>query len=191
MAKRFRNFNKSPDVLGSVAKYSSVLNLGIFAVIGLVVYQFYKFFAASPETKAENAAEKEAMKNYTTRPAEESKALVTLEQTLAKQGLKVSTLHISNANTLNAMMDKLWVDRDSIVNFVKSMSKQTFQLTYIAYKQRSLGNYASTHIFDSDTWGWSDLFNDNKLYGSLKYHLQVVLDDGQFKSLSSWISSVP
>lgn len=188
MAK-YQRRSRDADLLGNVSKYSSILNLGLFAVIGIVVFKVYRLFSPDPDNKAQNESEKEGVLNYTTRAAEEGKGLTSLEKELANKGLKVSASHISQANTLNSMMDKAWVSQSDVLRLIKSMSKQTFQLVSIAYKQRELVNYRNSHPFDSDSWG--NLFADKKFYGTLKYHLQVVLSDSEFKSLNQWVSIVP
>lgn len=179
----------------SAGKYSGYINMAMLAGGGFLVYTIYKkFFGSTLFQSASKDVDKEGLEHFTSRPAAEGSGLENLKKSLATQGYVPNNTHITSANSLNQMLDRSSVDEELILRTVKSMSIQTFQLVAICYGQRELKNYRNSiaHIFDGDVW--NDMFLSNggsKLYGSLRYHLTVVLSDKELKQIQSWISKVP
>lgn len=170
----------------------NILAIGIVAGVGFLGYKVYdKFFGESDFSKAQSEADKAGDVHLTTRNASEGTGLDALRAQLASQGFQVSSQHLGLANTLNGYLDRASVDHDAVVNTIKGMSLQTFQLTAIAYGQRELRNYRNSvlHVLNPDTW--SDLFSDKKLYGTLKYHLTTVLTSAELRSISAKVNTIP
>lgn len=196
MASNYSRRSSSPFSGFNVASLMSMLpTLLSLGVIGLVLYvgvKFYKsIFPDNAVADAVGDANSVGASDYTSRSALTATSLQQLGNQLAEQGLVVSTVHQANANTLNAYMDSTWVDHDAIIGLINSMGTETFQLTAIAYGQRTLNNYhgAITHIFEPSSW--TDLFTSTKLYGGLKFHLQTVLTSDEFSSIGAYVNSIP
>ncbi len=180
-------------VMGMLPKLPGIaLPLVITGVIGAAGYWVYKKFAVNtPDQKAQDTADKAGLTNLTTRQVASVNSLDALKKSLSARGLNVSNVHQSFANTLNAAMNTSAIDHGEIIKIVKSMGLETFQLTAIAYGQRELRGYVTSplHIFEPDFW--IDSFSTLKLYGTLKYHLQVALTSSEFLSIGAYVNTVP
>ena len=179
--------NDSGNNLGSslkkVTSFLPVVYLGVAGFIGLKIYNI--FFKPSESEKAQEKDEKIAVKNYTSREASESKVIDALIFQLASQGMKINASHISQANFLHSLLDSAVVDYERIVQMIRGMSRQTYLLVFSAYQLRELIKYRDVHFFDADVW--KDMLRDKKLYGSMKYHLEVVLKPDHLKQIHSWL----
>lgn len=179
--KKARNNLSNP-----LKKVTSFLPLVYLAIVGFVGLKLYNvFIKPSISQKAQEKDEKIAVKNYTSRESSESNVVDTLTSDLKNQGMKVNASHISQANLLHSLLDSPWVDYDKIVKMIRGMSRQTYLLVFSAYQLRELRNWDNTHNFDIDSW--KDIFSDKKLYGSMKYHLEVVLKPEHLKQIHSWL----
>lgn len=158
----------------------------LMAVAGFIALRAFKLFKPSPTEKVREKDEKEALKNYSSSESSESKTLDLIASNLAKQNFKVNTLHSSIADTLHRSLDNAIIDHERVIALVRGMHIVTYKLVAVAYGLRELRNYRNAHVFsDFDTW--KDLFSEKKLYGTLKYHLSVVLTDAELKKINSWL----
>ena len=174
------------------ASSPALLNVGIVGVAVFIVYELYKkFFATSAFGTASNNADTAAAAHLTNLGASEGSALDALTASMSAQGLIVGALHRDNANLLNAYLDSASVDHAQVMDTIQGMSKQAFQLVAIAYGQRELRNYRNSmlHLFNPATW--QDLFSEKKMYGTLKYHLGIVMSSEELSMISSYLTSVP
>jgi hypothetical protein len=176
----------------SFALSSALIPVLIVAFFGFIVYELYhKFFATTPFSSASDKLAASGAAHLTDRNTTEGTSLDGLRASLSGQGLDVGDIHRNDADSLNALLDNVSVDHAHVVAIITNMSAQTFQLTAIAYGQRELRNYRNSfiHLLNPSVWG--DLFSEKKLYGTLRYHLGIVLSSSELGQLSQWLSTVP
>jgi hypothetical protein len=189
----YKNYNRSfKSAFGKATKGfagGQILTFGILGFVLLFGYGlFKKFMATSPFGSASDGADKLGSSTLTTQNAAATTGLNGLKDALAKQGLVVNTQHIALGNQINQLIDNTLVDGGVVVKMVQSMSFQTFQLVCIAYGQRELRNYRNSHLFNPASW--ADLFSEKKMYGTLKFHLDIVLSSSQLSVIASYLNKV-
>lgn len=173
-------------LVNPIRSLSGLIPFLLLAVGGFIMLKAYNLFIKdSPSEKAQEKDEKIAVKNYLSKEASESTGIDLIVKNLSKQGYNVNAQHISIANLLHSLLDSAVVDYDKIVRTIRGTHTVTYKLIFAAYKLRELANYRNAHYLDGDVW--KDLFADKKLYGSLKYHLEVVLPPDQLKKINSWL----
>lgn len=162
------------------SKLITFLPLFLLSIIGFFLYKKFN----SPEAVIDRANEKLAYQNSITTEASQANTLNSMKKNLEKSGLVVGTLHTSIANELHQLIDAVIVDEKAIVKKVLSINaNSTFQLVNTAYGQREINTWRNWHIFDANAY--KSMFTGKNLYGDLKSHLLIVLDESQQKEISS------
>ncbi len=194
MAYAKRYYSKAAGLKLPNVNPSQVINLAICAAIGYGGYILYnkilKPLGNSPIEDAKDKAEAAIGGAYVDTTASKVTVNNTVTNALAKSGLKVTTAHQGYANTLHDFMNSAFVDEDKIIKTIKGMAAQTFQLTASAYGTRNLNTYAKSPTHLLTVSAWSDLFSSDKLVGTLKTHLQIVLSESEQKQISQWLSII-
>lgn len=180
----------------SVPQPKKILDIAIMGAIGYGAYLLYiRILKPLGNSALDNAKDKaeniigESYVDSTAAAVQNNKATAT---GLAKTGFSVGSLHMKNAGLLHDLMDSAWVNHDQIVKTVKSMSKQTFQLVATAYGVRELPKYAGSfsHVLNGSLWTFGSSWGVNKLSGTLKQHLNIVLTSSELGSISSWLNLI-
>jgi hypothetical protein len=173
------------STLKKLPQASTIINLVIIGVVGLVGYKAYKYLAPTPDDVANDNAAKQAATTKTSGLAQLSTKLTAIKNKLAAEGFYPSSLHSGLAESLYSKMNATFVNQTQIIQIIKGMSFQTLQLVAVSYGTRNLSTYANAHILDGDVWSFDNLFATDKMVGDLRTHIEWVLNSDNQRSVSS------
>lgn len=189
--RRSPGFSSISSKLPKPKQLFDIAILGAIAYGGYIVYnKFLRPLGNSPLDDVKDKASNIIAKSY----VDSTSAAVTQNNntatSLASSGYAVSSDHIKTALLLHGWMNTEIVNHTQIVKTIQGMSKQTFQLVASAYGTQNLNTYAKSPTHLLTFAAWEDLFSSDKLVGTLKKHLSIVLSSSELSSISSWLNLI-
>ncbi|QQL51091.1 hypothetical protein [Mucilaginibacter ginkgonis] len=190
-------YRKNPLSGVKMPSASTVINLAMIGGVGLVGYKLYqKFFGDTSVSDAADAAKQKGAvalgSTYVDSNQAKADSITNTQSSLAAKGITVSTTSASLANTFHDWLNSLSVDHDQIVNTILKMDVQTFRLMSVSYGTRDLATYAKSplHLLNADVWSLGNLFHENKMIGTLKDHLKIVLYAAELTKIHAYYSVI-